>query len=401
MASSLRELEADPALYIYTSLTAGSSHIVTATSRLETILRANRIPFKAVDMATNDKARMLWGRRAGKDPNGRVRKLPALVQEGFVVGDIVEIEEWNEYGELKQHVTIYQDEFTQPPIGSVPPKPKYGKKKKKQPDAAADAASAEASGSATSKAKNGATESAPAQMGALPIRTLAEEAAAKAKEKVAAAAKTATKAVSSAVEPKEEEKGDNQKEEQKEEDGKKADVDRAEAEKPVTAAALAPSATIEPAAAASKTPKSATVEDEENAEGGKKPTAATTETTPATPKEPTAAREETTKKPTTKSPTTTTNPIPIPAPSSPAAAQPSVPAAAFGLQSPTSGGWKDDSGASLTVQSPTSTTWQPTDVDAPITSLQGALIASASEEEIKQIERAQTIKEVPDEEVDE
>lgn len=86
MASSLRELEADPALYIYTSLTAGSSHIVTATSRLETILRANRIPFKAVDMATNDKARMLWGRRAGKDPNGRVRKLPALVQEGFVVG---------------------------------------------------------------------------------------------------------------------------------------------------------------------------------------------------------------------------------------------------------------------------------------------------------------------------
>jgi hypothetical protein len=76
----------DPALYIYTSLTAGSSHIVTATSRLETILRANRVPFKALDIATDDKARMLWGRRAGKDEGGRMRKLPGLVQMGLVLG---------------------------------------------------------------------------------------------------------------------------------------------------------------------------------------------------------------------------------------------------------------------------------------------------------------------------
>jgi hypothetical protein len=76
----------DPALFIFTSLTAGSSHIVTATSRLETILRANRVPFKAVDIATDEKARMLWGRRAGKDEGGRLRKLPGLVQEGLVLG---------------------------------------------------------------------------------------------------------------------------------------------------------------------------------------------------------------------------------------------------------------------------------------------------------------------------
>jgi hypothetical protein len=30
--------------------------------------------------------------------------------------DIVEIEEWNEYGELKQHVKIYYDESTIPDI---------------------------------------------------------------------------------------------------------------------------------------------------------------------------------------------------------------------------------------------------------------------------------------------
>ncbi|EGO52425.1 hypothetical protein NEUTE1DRAFT_125920 [Neurospora tetrasperma FGSC 2508] len=385
MASSLRELEADPALYIYTSLTAGSSHIVTATSRLETILRANRIPFKAVDMATNDKARMLWGRRGGKDPNGRVRKLPALVQEGFVVGDIVEIEEWNEYGELKQHVTIFQDEFTQPPIGSVPPKPKYGKKKK--PAAEPSAAGAGASPAAAASGM---------ESQALPIRTLAEEAAAKAKKKKVQAA---TKATGSAAEPKREKK----EEEQKEHGNKEVEeAKEKEAEKPAHEAAVAPSASSEPAAAASKTPKAATVEDGEDAEAGKKTaTTATPAPTASTPAQ-SATKEAATMKSTTE-PTSTTNPLPIPTHNS--SAQSPSPSAAevagFGLQSPTSSGWKDDSGASRTVQSPTSTTWQPTDVDAPITSLQGALIESATDEEIKEIERAETIKEVPDQEVEE
>lgn len=85
-ASEPKSYSTDPALYIYTSLTAGSSHIVTATSRLETILRANRVPFKAIDIATDEKARMLWGRRAGKDAGGRQRKLPGLVQMGMVLG---------------------------------------------------------------------------------------------------------------------------------------------------------------------------------------------------------------------------------------------------------------------------------------------------------------------------
>lgn len=86
MATRTTTFSTDPALYIFTSLTAGSAHIVTATSRLETILRANKVPFKAVDLATDEKARMLWGRRAGKDPEGRMRKLPGLVQEGMVLG---------------------------------------------------------------------------------------------------------------------------------------------------------------------------------------------------------------------------------------------------------------------------------------------------------------------------
>jgi len=88
----------DPTLYLYTSLTAGSSHIITATSRLSTILKANKIPFQALDVATDEKARMLWGRRAGK------RRLPGLVRAGLVVGDLEEVEEWNEYGELKENV---------------------------------------------------------------------------------------------------------------------------------------------------------------------------------------------------------------------------------------------------------------------------------------------------------
>jgi hypothetical protein len=70
----------DPTLYLFTSLTAGSSHIFSATSRLETILKGNRIPFKAIDVATDEQARRIWGRKAGK------RKLPGLVKEGFIVG---------------------------------------------------------------------------------------------------------------------------------------------------------------------------------------------------------------------------------------------------------------------------------------------------------------------------
>lgn len=53
---------------------------------METILKANRVPFTAIDVATDEKARMVWGRRAGKDEAGRVRKLPGLVQDGFVLG---------------------------------------------------------------------------------------------------------------------------------------------------------------------------------------------------------------------------------------------------------------------------------------------------------------------------
>lgn len=88
----------DPNLYLYTSLTAGSSQIITATSRMETILKANKIQFQALDIATDEKARMLWGRRAGK------RKLPGLVRMGMIVGDLEEVEEWNEYGELRDNV---------------------------------------------------------------------------------------------------------------------------------------------------------------------------------------------------------------------------------------------------------------------------------------------------------
>ncbi|KAK6439765.1 hypothetical protein LTR95_004036 [Oleoguttula sp. CCFEE 5521] len=102
-SQDLSALDADPRLFLYTSLTAGSSHIITATSRLETILKANRIPFTAIDTATDEKARRLWGRRAGN------KKLPGLVKEGFVLGDLEQIEEWNEYGELKEN------------IGPVPP----------------------------------------------------------------------------------------------------------------------------------------------------------------------------------------------------------------------------------------------------------------------------------------
>ncbi|KAI9695586.1 MAG: hypothetical protein M1820_008511 [Bogoriella megaspora] len=96
--ADINSFDDDPTLYLFTSLTAGSSHIITATSRLETILKANKIPFQALDTATEERARKLWGRRGGK------RKLPGLVKQGVVLGDLEQIEEWNEFGELKQNI---------------------------------------------------------------------------------------------------------------------------------------------------------------------------------------------------------------------------------------------------------------------------------------------------------
>ncbi|KAJ5953059.1 uncharacterized protein N7479_011472 [Penicillium vulpinum] len=93
----------DSTLYLYTSLTAGSSHIVTATSRIETILKANKLPFRAIDVATDDAARKLWGRRS------KGKKLPGLVKYGDIVGDLEEVEEWNEFGELRMVINSVQD----------------------------------------------------------------------------------------------------------------------------------------------------------------------------------------------------------------------------------------------------------------------------------------------------
>ncbi|PNS17105.1 hypothetical protein CAC42_3840 [Sphaceloma murrayae] len=99
-AQDLSHWDASPVLYLFTSLTSGSSHIFTATSRLETILKANKIPFQAIDTATDESARRLWQRRAAG------RKLPALVKEGFVVGGIDEVEDLNEFGELREAVGL-------------------------------------------------------------------------------------------------------------------------------------------------------------------------------------------------------------------------------------------------------------------------------------------------------
>lgn len=78
--AELKVWDTDPNIYLFTSLTAGSSHIITATSRMETILKANKIPFKGVDTATNELAKKLFQRRASG------KKLPLIVKEGYVLG---------------------------------------------------------------------------------------------------------------------------------------------------------------------------------------------------------------------------------------------------------------------------------------------------------------------------
>lgn len=78
--TDLLHWEQDKSLFLFTSLTAGNRHIVSATSRLETILKSARIPFTYIDTATDESAKKLFQRR------GKGKKLPFLVKEGFVIG---------------------------------------------------------------------------------------------------------------------------------------------------------------------------------------------------------------------------------------------------------------------------------------------------------------------------
>ncbi|KAL5048351.1 hypothetical protein BDW71DRAFT_205478 [Aspergillus fruticulosus] len=165
----------DPTLYLYTSLTAGSSHIITATSRLETILKANKIPFRAIDVATDDAARKLWGRRS------RGKKLPGLVKYGTVVGDLEQIEEWNEFGELKMQINSVEP-FDDLPATDTPLPPTESN------TTSASASKADAPASKASTIKIQEPHGKEAQVDDSVTKTLrqaGEEAAAKAKEPAA------------------------------------------------------------------------------------------------------------------------------------------------------------------------------------------------------------------------
>ena len=76
---------------------------LTAQNRIETLLKANKIKYEIVDLATDERAKKVWRRR------GQGKKLPGVVRmdvdgEETVVGTLEELDEANEYGELNQLV---------------------------------------------------------------------------------------------------------------------------------------------------------------------------------------------------------------------------------------------------------------------------------------------------------
>ena len=67
------------------------------------MLKANKIKYEIADLATDERAKKLWRRR------GQGKKLPGVVRmdvdgEETVIGTLEELDEANEYGELKQLV---------------------------------------------------------------------------------------------------------------------------------------------------------------------------------------------------------------------------------------------------------------------------------------------------------
>jgi hypothetical protein len=113
--TDLSHWDKDPRVFLFTSLTAGSSHIVTATSRIETILRANKIPFEAIDVATDETAKKLWGRRAGK------KKLPGLVKEGYVIAVCTHISHFTPHVPLCTiYLTLHHTPYIMKRTSTVP-----------------------------------------------------------------------------------------------------------------------------------------------------------------------------------------------------------------------------------------------------------------------------------------
>ncbi|KAG5519968.1 hypothetical protein PMAC_000245 [Pneumocystis sp. 'macacae'] len=66
------------------------------TSRLQFLLETTQLPFEIVDLATNPKAKELWYRCS------QGKSLPAVVKQGKIIGNIDDIENANELGQLKE-----------------------------------------------------------------------------------------------------------------------------------------------------------------------------------------------------------------------------------------------------------------------------------------------------------
>lgn len=237
--------------------------------------------------------------------------------------DLTEIEEWNEYGELKQHVKIYQDEFTQPPKGSVAPVPKYRQPANKEAHPPAVLNFPPPAPVMPSEAQVQANKIASAvsanQQQQVSAKSMAEEAADKAKEKAAAARKARIEELRAKVHASKEESSVVAK------DGE--------------------------AAAASGTETEA-------------PTEGVSQLS-----------------------------LTMPPMNSPGAA---------GLQSPTSGAWKETGGniedtLRTTIQSPTTSSWKPpAETSLAEETFAGARVTSISAEQAKEIESQEMIKEEPE-----
>lgn len=229
--------------------------------------------------------------------------------------DLVEIEEWNEYGELKQNVKMYWDERTIPPISQKPATPPPRKPLAAVapvPRPAAAPPSVEETGRSKKEdsVKGESSSASSARKVVMPIHSIADEAAQRAK----------TLRLQSLREKVYGKKEDE--EEAKDHGDSKIEKERKPPLSPL------PSALLEP-------PKSPPVSDSK---------------------------------------------ITL-------------------LQSPTTATWKAHSSTEElhdVLQSPNSTSWQPTHVDPPITSLHGSKVENVSEEDIEAIERAETIKEEPE-----
>lgn len=102
---------------VYYSSVSGNTLWTKHTDRVEFLLSANKIPFQSIDVSTDPEA-LQYMKRQSQLKN--IGQLPQVFRDGQFIGGKEELDEANEYGELKQLLGLEAVQIPPPELSAMP-----------------------------------------------------------------------------------------------------------------------------------------------------------------------------------------------------------------------------------------------------------------------------------------